>query len=58
MGRNGNGKNGHTKRRATRALPLPPSVSSTHPTLIVIGGREDKIGDALILRGRSGAALP
>jgi cyanophycinase len=29
---------------------LPPSVSKTHPTLIVIGGREDKIGDALILR--------
>ena len=40
-------KNGAGKRRA---LLLPPSVSATRPTLIVIGGREDKIGDALILR--------
>src|SRR3712207_5934600 len=46
---NGQGKNGHSKRR-TRTAALPPSVSKTHPTLIVIGGREDKIGDALILR--------
>ena len=45
---NGQGKNGHNKRRTRNALP--PSVSKTHPTLIVIGGREDKIGDALILR--------
>ena len=29
---------------------LQPSVSKTRPTLIVIGAREDKIGDALILR--------
>jgi cyanophycinase len=50
MGRNGQSKNGHSKTRTRRALPLPPSVSKTHPTLIVIGGREDKIGDALILR--------
>ena len=50
MGRNGQSKNGHGKERARKALPLPPSVSSKRPTLIVIGGREDKIGDALILR--------
>ena len=47
---NGQGKNGNTKRRTRKAAVLPPSVSKTHPTLIVIGGREDKIGDALILR--------
>src|SRR4028119_618413 len=45
----GQGKNGTGKRR-TRKASLPPSVSKTHPTLIVIGGREDEIGDALILR--------
>ena len=44
---NGQKKNGHRKRRA---LTLPPSASAKRPTLIVIGGREDKIGDALILR--------
>src|SRR3954468_10381776 len=49
------GKNGHVRDRASRRRTrktddLPPSVSKTHPTLIVIGGREDKIGDALILR--------
>jgi cyanophycinase len=44
---NGDSKNGRSKRRR---LALPPSVSKTRPTLIVIGGREDKIGDALILR--------
>ncbi len=33
---------GHGSRRYRRR-------SATHPTLIVIGGREDKIGDALIL---------
>ena len=50
MGRNGHSKNGESRTRTRKALPLPPSVSKTHPTLIVIGGREDKIGDALILR--------
>ena len=55
MARNGTGKNGHAKNGAARrtrkkAAALPPSVSKTRPTLIVIGGREDKIGDALILR--------
>src|SRR3712207_6078451 len=51
MKRNGQSRNGHsTKRRTRKALALPPSVSKTRPTLIVIGGREDKIGDALILR--------
>lgn len=50
MARNGQSKNGHSKARTRKALRLPPSVSKTHPTLIVIGGREDKIGDALILR--------
>ena len=46
---NGPGKNGSRKSRP-RKLLLPPSVSAKRPTLIVIGGREDKIGDALILR--------
>ena len=50
MGQNGQIKNGVAKRRTRKRLPLPPSVSKRHPTLIVIGGREDKIGDALILR--------
>ncbi|HSH38558.1 MAG TPA: hypothetical protein VK993_07210, partial [Chthoniobacterales bacterium] len=55
MARNGNGKNAHVKNGAAkrtrkRSAGLPPSVSNTRPTLIVIGGREDKIGDALILR--------
>ena len=45
----GQRENGQSKR-CTRSALLPPSVSKTHPTLIVIGGREDKIGDALILR--------
>jgi cyanophycinase len=40
-------RNGHRKRRP---VALPPSISAKRPTLIVIGGREDKIGDALILR--------
>jgi cyanophycinase len=47
---NGQSKNGRAKRGGRKALGLPPSVSKTRPTLIVIGGREDKIGDALILR--------
>ncbi len=46
---NGQGKNGRRKPRTRKTL-LPPSVSAKRPTLIVIGGREDKIGDALILR--------
>jgi cyanophycinase len=50
MARNAHSTNGHTKRRPRKATLLPPSVSKTRPTLIVIGGREDKIGDALILR--------
>jgi cyanophycinase len=50
MGRNGQSRNGDGKAKTRKAPPLPPSVSKTHPTLIVIGGREDKIGDALILR--------
>src|SRR3954466_9699887 len=55
MGRNGQRKNGQrrtgaAKRRTRKAAALPLSVSKTRPTLIVIGGREDKIGDALILR--------
>ncbi|HEX8281337.1 MAG TPA: cyanophycinase [Chthoniobacterales bacterium] len=53
MSRNGNSKNGHARNGAatrTRKAALPRSVSATRPTLIVIGGREDKIGDALILR--------
>lgn len=45
--RDGDKRIGHARRRAA---VLPPSVSKTRPTLIVIGGREDKIGDALILR--------
>jgi cyanophycinase len=45
-----NGRNGQRKRRLKQPDDLPPSVSATRPTLIVIGGREDKIGDALILR--------
>ena len=49
MARTGQGRNGQTKRR-TRTPALPKSVSQKRPTLIVIGGREDKIGDALILR--------
>lgn len=48
-GKNGNSTNGASKR-TRRAAALPPTVSKTRPTLIVIGGREDKIGDALILR--------
>jgi cyanophycinase len=60
MARSTNGKNGHSKhgqarngaskRSSKKATALPRSVSKTRPTLIVIGGREDKIGDALILR--------
>ncbi len=52
MRRNGNSKNGHSKNgHATRKrTALPRSVSKTRPTLIVIGGREDKVGDALVLR--------
>ena len=54
MARNGQSNGQEKKRSATRRkrkVPvLPPSVSATRPTLIVIGGREDKIGDALILR--------
>jgi cyanophycinase len=51
MARNGTtSRNGTAARKRKPALPLPPSVSKTRPTLIVIGGREDKIGDALILR--------
>src|SRR3954468_13496109 len=50
-GKNGRERNGTGRRRPSKAqLLLPPSVSKTRPTLIVIGGREDKIGDALILR--------
>lgn len=46
-GRNGSAKKVPSKRKS---LPKPKSVSSTRPTLIVIGGHEDKIGDALVLR--------
>lgn len=50
MPQNGQNKNGHTTRPSRKTTLLPRSVSKTRPTLIVIGGREDKIGDALILR--------
>src|SRR3954471_6886705 len=49
-GTNGNASNGSTKRKTRRLPALPLLLSKTRPTLIVIGGREDKIGDALILR--------
>src|SRR4051812_45128542 len=52
MARTRHSKNGQTKRRPGNkpVAALPQSVAATRPTLIVIGGREDKIGDALILR--------
>src|SRR3954469_14225146 len=50
-GKNGRERNGAGRGQTSRAqVVLPPSVSKKRPTLIVIGGREDKIGDALILR--------
>jgi cyanophycinase len=50
MKRNGRTRNAQKNNGAVKRRGLPPSVSSKRPTLIVIGGREDKIGDALILR--------
>src|SRR4051812_1025906 len=47
--RNGAGATNGSRRNGKHAA-LPPSVSKTRPTLIIIGGHEDKSGEGLILR--------
>ncbi|HEX8680128.1 MAG TPA: cyanophycinase [Chthoniobacterales bacterium] len=50
--RNGHAKNGHASANGAtkRKRAVRPPTGVRRPTLIVIGGREDKVGDALILR--------
>lgn len=48
--KNGRSRNGAQKPGKRRAPRQARAVTKRRPTLIVIGGREDKIGDALILR--------
>lgn len=50
---NGHSTNGTFRNRATkrsRPAKTQKRAAAGQPTLIVIGGREDKVGDALILR--------
>ena len=50
MSRNRSTGNGAKQQRNGSHRGVPPSVSTKRPTLIIIGGHEDKSGEGLILR--------